>query len=716
MCGIIGIFNNEKSSELAIKALAILKNRGKDGFGIYDGKEIRLSSRLADIKAKKSNNCIAHCLHSVIGNIRQPLKDEGILISNCEIYNWKELSEKHGIKAMNDSELLLKLLDRQGAEKTLEEIDGDYAFAYWNKGKIVIARDIIGVKPLWYCTKPGFAFASEKKALEKTGFVDVEELNPRKLLIYDLASDKIRIKQREFFDIEPELKEKETDIKDKVKELLIKAVKKRIPQKKLGILFSGGVDSTTLLQICKILGKEVTLYTAAITDKEHKAPEDLEYAKKAAKQYGIKLRIKKIKPEETEYYLKKVVPTIEDNNPVKAGVGLTFYLACELAKKDRCKVILSGLGSEEIFAGYERHKLSHNINKECISGLLKMYERDLYRDDTITMDQNLELRVPFLDKELAEYSLKIPPQYKLKGDTGKIILREAAEELGVPKEFAWRKKRAAQYGSNTHKTIKKMAKKKGFERISEYLRTFYPRHNLRLACLYSSGKDSNYALWIMQKQNYDICCLVTIKSKNPDSYMYHTPNIEMTKMQAEAIGIPLITIETEGEKEKELADLEKGLSEAKKRYKIEGVVTGALYSNYQRERIEKACDRLGLKIFSPLWHAGQEREVREIIRNGFKILLSSIAAEGLDKSWLGKELTEKDVDKLVLLEKKIGLNIAGEGGEYESLVTFGPNFSKKIKIEESEIIEENKNTAKLVIKKSSLVSPQVLNKNNNPAA
>lgn len=703
MCGIIGIFNSKDSTELVIEGLIVLKNRGKDGFGVYDDC-LQHSGRLECLDIKDSPNCVGHCLHSIVGEVNQPLKGKGVLVSNCEIYNWKELSTKHNVKAKNDSELLLRLLDSMGVEKTLKEIDGVYAFAYWNDGRVVIARDIVGVKPVFYCTKPGFSFASEKKALEKIGLIDTEELNPRKIIEYDIEKDKIDIKQRSFFSIEPQISESENEIRYDVKKLLVDAVKKRMPDKKLGILFSGGLDSTTLLQICRNLGKDVILYTGAVVDKERKLPQDLEWAKKAAKHYGVELKVKKISSSKAEEYLKRIVPIIEDNNPVKAGVALTFYLACEAAKKDRCKVIFSGLGSEEIFAGYERHKLSNDINKECVSGLLKMYERDLYRDDTITMDRNLELRIPFLDKKLIEYCLRIPGKYKLDDKDSKLILREVSMELGVPKEFALRKKRAAQYGSNTHKTIKRLSRNRGFKRISEYLMTFYPRHNLRLGALYSSGKDSNYALWIMQKQNYDINCLITIRSKNPDSYMYHTPNIEMTNLQAKALGIPLIAVDTKGEKEKELADLEKGLVEAKKRYRIEGVVTGALYSNYQRERIEKICDRLGLKIFSPLWHAGQERELREIIRSGFSVVLSSVAAEGLDKSWIGRELKESDVDKLVKLERKIGLNVAGEGGEYESLVLNGPNFSKKIDIMKSEVIVEKENTAKLIIKKAKLIS------------
>ena len=206
----------------------------------------------------------------------------------------------------------------------------------------------------------------------------------------------------------------------------------------------------------------------------------------------------------------------------------------------------------------------------------------------------------------------------------------------------------------------------------------------------------------MQKQNYEISCLITIQSKNPDSYMYHTPNIELTELQSQACNIPLIIQKTKGEKEKELEDLEKALKKAKKEYQIQGVVSGALFSNYQRERIEKVCDNLGLKIFSPLWHMNQELEMRNLIEEGFKFILSSIAADGLDKSWLGRPINNKDIDNLVEINKKIGLNIAGEGGEFESLILDAPFFKKRIQIKKSKIVMENQITGKFLVKKAVL--------------
>jgi|FLOH01.1.fsa_nt_gi diphthine-ammonia ligase len=689
MCGIIGVFRRDNSSEMVREGIEVLHNRGKDARGYFDGE----------------NFSIGHCLHSIVGRVKQPFVDDNVFVANCEIYNWKELAEKYGLKVRNDAELIFKLLETKGvSEKTLSELDGVYAFSYLKGKKLYLARDILGIKPIWYSHANGFYFASEKKALEKIGIINIFELNPRKIIEYDLEKDSFSFIERIFFEVLPEHKESLDKIKETVTVLLEKAISKRVPKRKFGLLFSGGIDSTFIAMIFKKLGYDFTCYTAVLDDPLLKEPADLGYAKRIAKDLGLDLKIVSIKLADVEKYLKKIVPLIEDSNVVKNGVALPFYAACEQAQKDGCKVIFSGLGSEEIFAGYQRHKESSNVNLECVSGLLKMYERDLYRDDVVTMYNQLELRVPFLDRSLVEYCLKIPEKYKLAEGHEKYILRLIAEELGLGKEYVWRKKKAAQYGSNFHKAIQKLTNKNSFKRKSEYLRTFYPTHNVKLGALISTGKDSIYAAHTMLRQNYSIECFITINSENPDSYMFHTPTINLAKLQAKAMNTPLIIHKTKGEKEKELDDMECAIKIAKEKYGIEGIVTGALFSNYQRERVEKVCDKLSLKIFHPLWHINQETEMREIVREGFKFIISKIAADGLSTKWLNKIITQKDIDKLVELKEKIGFNVAGEGGEFESLVLDGPGFEKKIVLEKTYIDQEDEITATLVVEKAKLVT------------
>jgi asparagine synthase (glutamine-hydrolysing) len=686
MCGIIGVFNSQSAGSKVNKGLQILRNRGRDGFGIADESSFYFSKTFTSLPVLKSNHVIGHCLHAVVGVVKQPIDKK--FAANCEIYNWLELKGKYKINASNDAELMLRMIERKGIS-AVEEFDGVYAFVFWNGNEVILGRDILGEKPVWYSHADGFAFASEKKALEAIGCYDVLELNPRKFLRYSIREDRIDFIERSFFSIAHEMKFPMSKIEKALEKLLFQAVRKRVPNKKFGLLFSGGVDSTFLAVLLKKMGYDFTCYTAACVQEGLKAPEDLVYAKEVAKALGLRLKVSTLAVSRVPALLKKIVPLIEDTNVTKVCVALPFFVACKQASKDGCKVIFSGLGSEEIFAGYQRHKNSADINKECLSGLLKLYERDLYRDDVVTMHNNLELRLPFLDKELVSYALRIPAEYKLKGDSDKIVFRKVAENAGLAPGFSQRKKRAAQYGSNFLKAVDKLAKKNGLSSKSAYLRAFYTKHNLRLGVLFSGGKDSAYALYVMQRQNYKIDCLISLVSENPDSYMFHTPNMGMVRLQSEAIGLPLIEQLTKGTEEIELEDLERALSKAKETYGIDGVVTGALYSSYQRDRIERSCDKHGLKIFSPLWHLNQESELREIIDNGFKFIVTKIAADGLDKSWLGKEITHKDIDKLVQLNKRIGINIAFEGGEAETLMVDGPIFKTKIIIKEAEKVMEN---------------------------
>lgn len=701
MCGIIGIFNNQNAFSQIKQGLKILQNRGRDSIGIASDKHIQHTKQLSQQKKINSPHLMGHTLHAIIDHVPQPLRKEGLLITNCEIYNWEILNKKYNAKTKNDAQFLLWLLDNYQTKK-LDELDGVYAFAYWKNNNLTITRDILGEKPLWFSTFPNFAFVSEKKVLEELSYQNIEELNPRQILTYNIAKRSFSLAHKPFFTYLPEHKDSYEKIKETTTILLNRAIEKRLPKKKCGLLFSGGIDSTYLAHYFKQHYHSVTCYTAVL-DSDTIPPSDLIAAQKIAKQLKLKLKIKKVRITQIPQYLKKIVPLIEDSSVTKVGVALTFYLACEMAKKDGCKVIFSGLGSEEIFAGYERHKQSTNINLECVSGLIKLYERDLYRDDVLTMDNHLELRLPFLDKDLITYALKIPTKYKINQEQTKLIFREIAQDQGIPPEFAFRKKIAAQYGSRVDNAIERLARKNRFNSKSAYLKQFYPLPNLKLGVLFSSGKDSAAAAYIMKQQNYELTCLITLKSKNHDSYMFQTAGTEMVQLQAQAMELPLVMQETLGEKEDELEDLEKALQRAKEKYNIRGVVSGALFSTYQRDRIEYICDKLGLKIFAPLWHKQPDAHMEELLHAGFEIIFTGIAADGLDKTWLNHIITGEDIAKLKKVREKTYLNIAGEGGEFESVVLDCPLFKKKIMIISSEITTDSAHSGRLIINNARLV-------------
>ncbi len=202
---------------------------------------------------------------------------------------------------------------------------------------------------------------------------------------------------------------------------------------------------------------------------------------------------------------------------------------------------------------------------------------------------------------------------------------------------------------------------------------------MKLGVLYSGGKDSTLAL-IKAQQHHEVACLISIISENKESFMFHTPNIDMTLLQSQALGIPLVRVTTKGEKEKELEDLKKAIDEAVKRYQIEGIVTGAVKSTYQASRVQRICHELGIWCFNPLWLMDQVELLHEVLQKGITAIISGVFAEPLDKSYLGAAIDSKMIERLAKVGSTHHINPAGEGGEIETTVLDAPIFKKKIVI------------------------------------
>ena len=206
---------------------------------------------------------------------------------------------------------------------------------------------------------------------------------------------------------------------------------------------------------------------------------------------------------------------------------------------------------------------------------------------------------------------------------------------------------------------------------------------MKLAVLFSGGKDSYLALQYASI-DHEIACLLTLESKKEDSWMFHTPAIEWTQLQAESMKFNRLAMETSGVKDKELNDLKIIIKSAIAKYSIEGIVTGALASVYQATRIQKICNELNLWCFNPLWQMPQEMLLQELLSSKVKSIITGVAAEPFDASWLGRSIDSACVDDLMKLEESHRINPAGEGGEIETFVIDAPLFSKKIVITESE--------------------------------
>ncbi|MFH1239854.1 MAG: diphthine--ammonia ligase [Candidatus Diapherotrites archaeon] len=471
------------------------------------------------------------------------------------------------------------------------------------------------------------------------------------------------------------------------------------PEGQTALLFSGGVDSTLLAMLLKRKKIPFEAFISVLDDSAFAEPKDLAHAKKVSKELGFKLNIVRVKLNRFEKDIENIAKVSHSQNSIELGISSTFYYAAEFASKKKFKTLYYGLGPDETFCGYSKFENVKNINKFCKECAEKAQKTEVKIIQRIAKNFKLKVNAPYMQKKVVDFSLAIPSKEKISKTRNKIFIRDLANTLGLKKEFSERKKLATQYGSNFDKALGKIAKKKSLDGKQALVESF---SKPKLCSLFSSGKDSTYSLYLMQKQGYDVVCLAVMNTVNPNSYMYHKPDMKLVELQSQALGIPLLIQKTKGVKEKELRELELLLKKAKQKYCIEGVITGALFSNYQRERIAKICKKLKLECFNPLWHKNQEEYMKELIDNDFKFIFTSIACYGLDEKWLGKTINNEQLKKLIELNKTIGINVAGEGGEFESLVLNAPNFRKKIEIQKSEKIMGNEFTGLLKIKKAVL--------------
>ena len=481
MCSIVGLQGKFKGNDI-VDMLKTSKNRGPDASGVYLD-EIRLNIDLDEFNDDNDYEiAFGHNLLSIYDtedrqSSPQPVTNGNlVLVFNGELYNFKtirNLVKKVGVEAeiKSDSEALLYLIDfynkgdlLKAIQSSVRLIDGDYSFAVWDGENLAIVRDPLGVKPLFYSQKEGLCgFASNRQALTQAGFSDINTLKPEHILY-------------NWEDIAPAqaLYEKisEGDV-SKLDKLLKVSLSKRVEDLyEVGVIFSGGVDSSYLAlllkEISENIGLKVTLYAVG-TEGSH----DLEAAKYAAKFLNLDLKICEVTEDMIRDALPDVVNAIGDDNLMKVGVGLTTYFATKMVAEDGIRVAISGQGADELFGGYKRYLesfVNDTLNYDIREDISNMYHVNLERDDACSMLNSVELRLPFLDESLVELALNVADNKKIVSmhdDMRKSFLRKLAFEEGLDYEIAYRPKKAAQYGTGIDKILRKKILKD--TDISEFL-------------------------------------------------------------------------------------------------------------------------------------------------------------------------------------------------------------------------------------------------------
>ena len=514
MCGIVGMAGNF-NKELLEDSLKSIKHRGEDYSNSFfdEEKGIGLGHNLLSIFNQINEN---NEIYNNLEENKQPIiLNNLVLVFNGEIYNFNKLesflkeNNKNYSESKSDSQLLLNFIDYyynlydndnsfenkndillEASKTAIAELDGDYSFAIYDRqyDNLLISRDPIGVKPLFYAIddkKDLKVFASEKKALWKAGISDeiIIDMLPGSILYnWETIEDNLinEIINTDFKEIKNSFNEYKDYLKSKdsyevymelISDDLYSAVEKRVANiVDVGVIFSGGVDSTILAVLLNQIAEDrntiplnIKLYSVGVENSQ-----DVQFSRKIAEELNLPLKSIIIDEETVKESVKPVLTAIEDDNVMKLGVGMTIYLATKAMKEDGIRVALSGQGADELFGGYNRY-LKHfedntlfdayfALDEEIYHDIANMYHVNLERDDAVSMANGVELRVPFLDKEIINLALDIPGKYKIKNGEDllrKHILRDVAKSIGVPDYIADRPKKAAQYGSGINKILKK---------------------------------------------------------------------------------------------------------------------------------------------------------------------------------------------------------------------------------------------------------------------
>lgn len=470
IAGGIGLGIREKF----IRMIAAGKHRGPDSFGVWTDEGVFKSEDFEAVHRIPDGRIgLLQCRLAMSGskNFIQPFVNELALVHNGEVYNHDQLRhylERRGVRFESDvdSEVVLRLLEfltekglsmERAIKEAMKWIEGDYAVALSDGERIYLFRDPVGVRPLYF--SPGMFFASERKVLWTIG-EEAIPVNPGELVVMDREG----IQRKRLFSV-LEMKGrplKEREVLRGLSTVLTHAVRGR-SSPRMGVLFSGGLDSSIAAYIASRFG-EVTLYTAGTEDSP-----DVQWARKAAEILGLPLREYLFDREDVEKHLQAIMRAIEEPNPMNLTIGLPIYFATKMASRDGVKVILSGQGADELFGGYRKYVEHPQLMED---DLLKISERNLARDDKITMANGVEGRFPYLALPVVSVALNTPRDLKIRDGLRKFILRKLALELGLPNELAVREKKAAQYGSRSQKIIKEIAKEKGMN-LREFSQTLF---------------------------------------------------------------------------------------------------------------------------------------------------------------------------------------------------------------------------------------------------
>src|ERR671911_774165 len=537
MCGIGGLISLDSTNviPLAKTMMKSMNKRGPDGTGLFIDNRLYQYESPEKILCNSPNTKLAlgHNRLAIVGDRQhiQPFQScDGKLVMehNGEIYNYKMLKEKlkkeHHFVSNTDSEVVVHLLEHYYKEtgfsdllkairKTVADIDGIYALAIKdeNEDKIYLVRDRLGIRQIYYGRNDNvIGFASERKGLWQIGIKEptFSLLPGHCVILSDRISSPIKISEPPInYSNEPTFSTLEDAIVS-YKTALYNSIKKRSQDlSRIGIIFSGGIDSVLIAKITKELVPHVTCYTSGLAGSD-----DIKFSKLITDQLDLDLKINELDVKDIENMLPNILNIIETNNSTQAEVSIPIFGALKLAAKDGLRVVFTGQGADELFGGYPWYfkivsKYGYSKLKEyMIQDLLLLYKETLEREDKLAMANSIEMREPFLDSDVVKTATSINMNLNIFNNDdifGKRVHRELAIRVGIPKDIAYREKQAAQHGAGIHGILTKIAEKNGFNKkmvTKEYITNIAKREKLgsseRYGYLFDAKTSWNSSPWV----------------------------------------------------------------------------------------------------------------------------------------------------------------------------------------------------------------------------
>lgn len=537
MCGIGGLISLDSTNviPLAKTMMKSMNKRGPDGTGLFIDNRLYQYESPEKILCNSPNTKLAlgHNRLAIVGDRQhiQPFQScDGKLVMehNGEIYNYKMLKEKlkkeHHFVSNTDSEVVVHLLEHYYKEtgfsdllkairKTVADIDGIYALAIKdeNEDKIYLVRDRLGIRQIYYGQNDKvIGFASERKGLWQIGIKEptFSLLPGHCVILSDKISSPIKISEPPInYSNEPTFSNLEDAIFS-YKTALYNSIKKRSQDlSRIGIIFSGGIDSVLIAKITKELVPHVTCYTSGIAGSD-----DIKFSKIIADELDLDLKINELDVKDIENMLPNILNIIETNNSTQTEVSIPIFGALNLAAKDGLRVVFTGQGADELFGGYPWYfkivsKYGYSKLKEyMIQDLLLLYKETLEREDKLAMANSIEMREPFLDSDVVKTATSINMNLNIFNNNdifGKRVHRELAIRVGIPKDIAYREKQAAQHGAGIHGILTKIAEKNGFNKkmvTKEYITNIAKREKLgsseRYGYLFDAKTSWNSSPWV----------------------------------------------------------------------------------------------------------------------------------------------------------------------------------------------------------------------------